>query len=104
MKLTFFSDCVQWPLPVDELKRMIADATDITRKTFLSQVDPEEMRRLEKDLGYEEHPSQGLTMAKDWHVSYHKSTLRGCPAVYFVWSATEFVFTDLACLEAASKS
>jgi hypothetical protein len=99
MKLQFFSDCVSWPLDqVDDLSAMIRDGKEISRSTFLKSVNPEEMRDLERQMGYERDPRKGLTMAKDWAVAYYRSTVRGCPAVYFVWSAIEHVFTDLACL------
>ncbi len=97
--LPFFSTCVGWPLPVDELTEMIDTSKDISRKTFLKYVDPEQMLELERDLGYERRPSRGLTMAQDYGVSYSKGLLRGCPAVYFTWSAIEHVFVDQACLE-----
>jgi hypothetical protein len=98
MRLQFFSDCIGWPLPVEELNQMIRSSKDISRKTFLKHVDPESMRMTEEAIGYVRDPRQGLTMAGDVFVGYHRSTVRGCPAVYFVWSATEFVFTDLVCL------
>jgi len=99
MKLRFFSDCVHWPEDqVDDLKAMIDASETISRATFLKSVDPAEMQNLEQQLGYERDPRKGLTMAKDWAVSYYRSTLLGCPAVYFVWSAIEHVFTDLACI------
>jgi hypothetical protein len=99
--LNFFSDCVNWPEDqVDDLSTMIREGKDISRSTFLKSVDPDEMKELEGRLGYERDPRKGLTMAKDFHVAYFKSTVRGCPAVYFVWSAIEHVFTDLACMAA----
>lgn len=98
-RLRFFSDCVNWPEDqVDDLNAMIRAGKDISRKTFLKSVDPEEMKELEQRLGYERDPRKGLTMANDYHIGYYKSTVRGCPAVYFVWSAIEHVFTDLACI------
>lgn len=102
MSLEFFSSCTDWPIDVQALNDMIRGAKDISRGTFLKSIDRDQMAQIERDLGYEPAGSRrGLTMAKDWHVSYHRSTLLGCPAVYFVWSAIEFVFTDLACLHAA---
>lgn len=97
-RLEFFSDCVSWPEgQVDDLSAMIRAGRDITRATFLKSVNPEEMKQLERQLGYERDPRRGLTMANDYHVGYYRSVLRGCPAVYFVWSAIEHVFTDLTC-------
>lgn len=98
-RLRFFSDCVNWPEgQVDDLKAMIYASETISRTTFLKSVDPGEMKDIEQQLGYERDPRRGLTMAKDWHVTYYRSTLRGCPAVYFKWSAIEHVFTDLDCI------
>jgi hypothetical protein len=98
-RLQLFSDCVNWPEDqVDDLKAMIEASETISRTTFLKSVDSGEMKELEEHLGYERDPRRGLTMAKDWHVAYYRSTLRGCPAVYFKWSAIEHVFTDLTCI------
>lgn len=98
MKLEFLSDCVGWPLPVEELIQMIRSSQRISRRTFMKYVNPESMRMTEEAIGYVRDPRHGLTMARDVLIGYRRSTLRGCPAVYFVWSATEFVFTDLVCL------
>lgn len=102
MKLPFFATCVDWRLPVSDLQQTIDSSSDITRNTFLKYVDRDEMKLIENDLGYEQDPRKGLTMKDDYHVRYHRSTVKGCPAVFFVWSATEFVFTDRMCVERAS--
>jgi hypothetical protein len=102
-KLSFYSSCTGWPGDVKHLDDLIQGAKEIGRGTFLKHVDPDAMRDLENQLGYAKTSKQGLTMATDYHVAYFKSKLRGCEAVYFVWSAIEFVFTDLACLERAGE-
>jgi hypothetical protein len=100
-RLEFFSDCIHWPEDqVDDLNVMRRAGEEISRATFLKHVDSQEMKELEQQLGYERDSRKGLTMAKDFHVGYYKSKLRGCPAVYFVWSAIEHVFTDLKCVMA----
>lgn len=93
---SFFSSCVNWPLPVEDLDLMVEKSREISRKTFLKYVNPEEMREMERGLGYS--PSSRLTMASDPYVAYFKSKVRGCDVVYFVWSAQEYVFGDLTCL------
>jgi hypothetical protein len=93
---SFFTTCVNWPLPVEDLDLMVEKSHEISRKAFLKYVNPEEMREMERGLGYS--PSSHLTMASDPYVAYFKSTVRGCPVVYFVWSAQEYVFGDLACI------
>lgn len=71
---------------------MIADSIEVSRKTFLKHVDKEQLQDLEQTLGYDRHPKQGLTMAGDWHVSYHRSKLNGQRVYFFVHSAIEYVF------------
>jgi len=92
---TFYSTCVGWPHPAYEeggLSDMISEALDISRRAFIANVGLERLRQLEKDLGYEPHWTKGLTMAQDFHVSYHRSALYG-RRVYFVkWSGIEHVF------------
>ena len=93
----FYNTCVGWnPEDVDNpggLIDMIDSAEDIERPAFLRLVDRDELQRIESDLGYVSHFSQGLTMAADWHVSYHTSELHGEPCAFFKWSAIEHVFT-----------
>jgi len=71
---------------------MIDNAIDITRETFLKHVNRDSLRDVEASLGYEPHPSQGLTMAGDYHVSYHRGKLYGKVAYFFNHSSIEFIF------------
>lgn len=94
----YYRDCVSWPRSdVDApggLKDMISQETGIARRTFLKHVDRLDLEDLERNLGYAKHPAQGLTMAGDYHVSYHRSKLHGKRAYYFKWSSIEHVFTS----------
>ena len=93
--MIYLRNCVSWPEDdIDNLSKMIDDATDITRSTFLKHVNRASLKEIEQMLGYSEHPSQGLTMAGDWHVSYHRSKLNGKRVYYFRHSAIEYVFSD----------
>ena len=93
-KYQFFCSCVCWDRDdVDSLHNMIERNTDITRRTFLQYVDRVELAAIEAQMGYSFHPSQGLTMAADWAVSYHRSKLHGKRVYYFRHSAIEYVFT-----------
>ena len=95
-KLAF--NCVEIPDgDAEALIDMIDGERDITRKTFLRHVDREQMADLEESLGYASHPSAGLTMAADWHVTYHKGTYKGRRAYWLCWSHIEFVFIKEAC-------
>lgn len=75
------------------INQMVETSRDISRRTFLRHVNMDSFREIENDLGYARTARDGLTMAKDWHVTYHKSTWRGRQCVFFVWSAIEYIFT-----------
>lgn len=92
MPMTFQTDCVS--SSTEAVTAMLDKERPITRRTFLRHVDRDNLRRIEADLGYERHPSRGLTMAGDWHVSYGKSFFLGRPCVFFAWSAIEHIFTE----------
>ncbi len=96
----FYCHCVGWP-PGDVrggLIPMIDEAAEITRRTFLKHVHRGDLALIAKALGYEDHPTQGLTMAGDAYISYHRSKLHGKRVYYFAWSGIEYVFTQEATL------
>ena len=97
-KFHYHNNCVGWPQgDVDcpgGLSDMINDAVDITRRTFLRHVDKRELSGIVKELGYAHNPAYGLTMAGDWHISYHRSKLHGKTVYFFSWSGIEYVFTQ----------
>lgn len=95
--LRFYCDCVGWPeddVRADGgLSDMIGRAIDVSRRTFLQHVDRDDLAHIEGLLGYEAHHTRGLTMAGDWHVSYHRSKLHRVTVYYFKHSGIEHVFT-----------
>ena len=96
-RLRFYSSCVEWPRDDVHVEGglcdMINDGQGITRKTFLTHVDRNDMAKLERSLGYAPFDRDScLRMARDYHVSYHRSTLHGQRVYYFKHSAIEFVF------------
>jgi hypothetical protein len=93
-RLKFTGTCVE--LNGRDIMAMTDNELDITRRTFLKHVDREQLARLERNLGYVAHHLQGLTIAADWHVSYHRSKYRGRRAYYFKWSGIEHVFAEAA--------
>jgi len=95
MAYLFYNNCVNWPRSDFEgLLKMIDDSIDITRRTFLKHVDSSGLADIAENLGYCWHHSQGLTMAGDWHISYHRSKLHGKRVYYFKHSAIEYVFIN----------
>jgi hypothetical protein len=97
-RLGFAFNCVGAP-DVPALIECCESAKDITRKTFRSHVDTAQLREIELGFGYVPHPSQGLTMAGDYHVQYRRSKYKGRTCYYFVWSAFEYVFLPMQGME-----
>lgn len=97
-KLTYLNCCVSWPAHDLEAAGGLSDMIDwgmeITRRTFLKHVCKGDLGDLEEGLGYQAHPSMGMTMANDYHVTYWRSMLHGQRVYYFVHSAVEYVFAD----------
>lgn len=84
----FFSDCVGWPVNVDLLHELIDSSDDISRASFLTYADNEQVKELETQLGY----CSEFKMANDYHVGYYEHKLTGIR--YFKHSAIEYVFAD----------
>jgi hypothetical protein len=95
-KMRFFCSCVNWPQDDVHCDGGLSDLIEtrkaLTRRTFLRHVNREDLRDQESRLGYSQHPSQGLTMAGDWHVEYFRSQHHGERVYGFRHSAIEFVF------------
>jgi hypothetical protein len=65
------------------------DATPITLRTFAQKIGAQQWRQLQKERGYGRH----FPISRDRMVRYFKSTYRGVPAVYFLYSSTEYIYT-----------
>lgn len=90
MTYHFVTDCIGANGP--DINAMTEAALDVTRRTFLRHVDQSELADIAEGMGYCWHPSQGLTMAADWTVSYHRSRYCGRRCYFLKWSAIEYVF------------
>lgn len=88
--MRYFGRCVE--LPGRAITNMRDSATAVTRRTFLKHVNRDSLGSLSLTLGYSLHPKQGLTMAGDWHVSYHRGKFRGKNCCFLVWSGIEHIF------------
>ena len=88
--MRFITDCISAKGP--DISAMTETAIDITRRTFLKHVNREDLDLLAVGMGYQRHPQQGLTMAADYSVSYHRSKYQSRRCYYFCWSAIEYVF------------
>lgn len=94
--LKYMNSCVNWPQhdvsAEGGLSDMVDQSRDVSRSTFLKYVDQTDLHELEAALGYTRSPKQGLTMADDYHVSYHRSKLHDETVYFLKHSAIEYVF------------
>lgn len=92
MSYTFIGNCAA--LEGDAINDMKRGASRITRRRLLALVGRERMADMAAGLGYAARSRDGLTMAADWHVSYHVGHYAGAACCFFTWSAFEYVFTQ----------
>lgn len=83
---TFETDCVH--SDGESISAMVDASRDITARTFGRYVS---IREVNQRLGY---TGTGLTVSKDWAVSFSKSRYRGKRCVYVTWSAIEFIWVE----------
>ncbi len=104
MTYDYYKNCVaHGDVDVDWLNEAIDGNIQVSRCCFLQHVNREDLRISEEQLGYESHPSRGLTMAGDWHISYHRSKYDGRRCYYFRHSGIEFIFLKPDDLNEVSK-
>lgn len=84
--------CIECDDCVDDLNRMIEEAVPITYRTMRRHCGGLDTWAI--NHGYELHHTRGLTLKSDWHVGYFKSSFKGRPCYYLVWSAIEFIWTQ----------
>ena len=92
----YYASCVTWPEdPYADggLIDMIDGSIQVARRTLLRAVGEDNLRELEASLGYARWWRQGMTMAQDHHVTYHRSKLYEERVYYVKHSAIEHVFT-----------
>jgi hypothetical protein len=90
MAYRYVGRCVE--LDGQDITDMAEKARKITRETFGANIGRENYLMLSDRLGYTRHHTQGLTLSKDYHVSFYRSAYRGKPCYYMVHSAIEHVF------------
>jgi len=95
-RLRYYTCCVNWPREdVPALCDMIERGRHISRRTFLKHVDRNDRIELERAFGYAPHCSDSaLTIARDWAVSYERSTLHGQTVYFLNHSGIEYVFAE----------
>lgn len=87
----YFKSCVDHePDEVATLVAMIENATPVTLATMRRNCIG--LDAWAKAQGYESDKRRGLTLANDWHVSYHRSTYDGQRCYFVRWSGIEFIW------------
>lgn len=87
---TYLTCCVNSTGPL--INAMTERAQEITYRTMRQHCD---LAPWAASMGYDPNTRLGgLSLANDWHVSYHKSTYNGAPCYYLRHSAIEYIFTE----------
>ncbi len=85
--------CCVSPKSLEELQFIIDNNREVSYSTFVKKVDKAELQQLKSNFGYANNSRHGLTLKKDWHVSYHKSKLPDNSVCYYLrHSGIEYVF------------
>ena len=69
---------------------MVDEAIDITLCTFRKHCVG--FAEIATQLGYAQDSRKGLTIAQDWHVSYHRSKYNGERCYFLQWSGIEYIW------------
>lgn len=89
MRYQYCTCCVDSDGP--SINAMVDAAREISYATFTRHCDWQDWARQQ---GYSVGAERGLHLKSDYHVAYFKSTFRGAPCYYLVWSAIEVIFTE----------
>lgn len=83
------TDCTRTK-DIRALDDMIDNARQITYKTFMKHVDRNDIIKLFPQ--YDWTTGRGLTLKRDYHVSYYKSKFKNQPCVFINHSSIEYIF------------
>ena len=73
----------------EDIQEMVDVGEEISYGEFAREVGVQNIQELSESLGYGAGP---LTLEKDYHVHYYRSTYQGRPCVFMDHSAIEHVF------------
>lgn len=69
---------------------MVDQAVQVSYRTFFRHCAG--VATWAKHSGYATRSDKGLTLDKDWHVSFYRSKFRGKPCYYMYHSAIEYIW------------
>jgi len=87
----FETDCIN--AKGHDINMMRDEAVDVTYGTMLRHCDILTWA-VEHNYELRSTSGHGLTLRKDWSVSYHKSRYRGLTCYFLVWSHIEYIWVD----------
>ncbi len=91
MRYQYFKSCVDHsPGEVPALSAMVDDAIDVTLATIRKHCGG--FNAWAMVMGYAKTRREGLVIADDWAVSYHRSKYNGKRCYYVRWSAIEYIW------------
>ena len=89
--MKYITCCISIPMSqVDDLNAMTDRARRITYRTARQHIGKNALALVFDN--YDWGNGKYLTMKRDWHVGYYKSTFRGKPCIYVKHSAIEYIF------------
>jgi hypothetical protein len=77
---------------IEAHRAMLHDSFDVTYETLRRNVGAHSLDGWAAAHGYVKDARHGLTLKKDWHVNYSRSTWNGVKCYYLTWSAFEFIW------------
>lgn len=87
-RFEYKTSCVESTGPT--INSMTRAAREVSFRTFAERCN---WQPWAKSVGYSIGSEPGLKLKDDFHPAYFKSTFKGKPCYYVVWSAIEYIFT-----------
>lgn len=94
----YWQSCVGFTGDLYDLMDMVDSAAEIKWKTFRQHVATKDLENLFPDYHWKKgKPGKdkwGLHIKDDWHVTYHRSKIRGKTVYFICHSHIEYIFTE----------
>jgi len=89
----YYTNCVNCR-DVEALHEMIEIGQVMTKRDFWAIVGKDALKELFPFYKWNKS-DDGISMWRDWSISYFKSYFQGKPCLYLVYSAIEYIFLDV---------
>lgn len=86
----FVTSCVE--ADGDDIRAMMDFALPVTYRTFAARVGPKAVAMIRRRFGYSKNGAGGLTLTRDWHLSFYRAKYRGELCYVMQHSRIEYVF------------